>query len=667
MSLKLAEMSRVRVIFPQRCKDGAIETLYEFGAIQVELASLSELGRPLPSFERISSALVRIRALEKRLNLKDDLDFRPKLLSLNEALLQSKSKDLAALEQKLSERDEALDKEAALKERAEELKPFVGLKEISPSYLKREGSAVKFSFFALKGKKPRDSVEKINSGLKEISHSVTLTECEGKNYCLLSYDRQQDAKASEVISENAVEIINIPTVSAPSFAEELNAVEVEIAGLAKKKVALAQAVEKQSAQKWQKIVAIRKSLEVEAVKATLPLKFGVTKKLAVLEGWVKKKEIPSLEAALEKSTGNKAVIETSETIEEPPAVQDNPKQIAAFEELVRFFSPPSFNEIDPTIFVAVAFPFFFGMIMGDFAYGAILAAISLWIGHVAGKNGNELLASVSKIGLLSSISAMCFGVLYGEALGFEFEPKELAASAALLAGAGEAFAHEVEAAWPHLPRLGEHAAEGTRIILLGSIVIGILHVFLGFLLGAINNFTQGHAKHAYAKIGWMALEVSLVCGAITFLSADFFASSTAAVAAASQLGIISSILAILVFEGGAAMFEVISLVSNIFSYMRLMAFGISAAVIASLVSGLLGIIEWAKLGNMVSGQVAFDIVPFMVMIVVVIAFVLGHAFALLLGVFEAGIQSVRLNYVEFFTKFYSGGGREFSPLRKKQS
>ncbi len=655
--LNVAQMVKLRIVSPQAHLKPLIETLYKFGAIQVEQSSMPELDRPLPSFEEISERLVRLRAVEKRLGISEAIAREDSSLSLEDALKQSEKIDLAALraiDSELEEIKSGLEKAGA---RKAELEPFKNLK-VSPQFLAKKEGMLKFAFFALKPQADAsESVGRIREALYNYNHEITLAESEGKHYALLAFDRRFDEKVNMIVLKNASKVLPFPQGAGPSFAGDYAKAAEECKRLSARIAELGHKIENYKAAHQVQIVRLRKTLEAEAVKATLPVKFGRTKNLVVVEGWVLKNSAKGLEDRISKITGQSAIIEEQKTFEEPPSVLKNQANVRPFEFLIKFFSLPKFNEIDPTFFVALTFPLFFGMILGDIAYGAIALIIAIFLSRAA---KNEFLKSISGMMMLSAISTIIFGAMYGEFLGIEIETSEVLEGFFHFAG--------IDASWlvqaiPHIPRMEE---AGLAIVISLSLGLGALHLLLGFVLGALNNFSQGHTEHGIGKASWAVFEISAVVAALTAAMPPAFEGLGGGLLV-RNIALVSAVLAligIIKFEGGAAALEVFGLMSNVFSYLRLMALGLSAAILANLISRLIAAMDFAGISKMFTGEATFDVLQIVLLLGVILLFLIGHALSLALGLFESSIQSLRLEYVEFFSKFYKGGGKAFVPLRQ---
>ena len=166
---------------------------------------------------------------------------------------------------------------------------------------------------------------------------------------------------------------------------------------------------------------------------------------------------------------------------------------------------------------------------------------------------------------------------------------------------------------------------------------------LGFLLGAYNKWREGHMWHTAGKLAWILVEFS----GVALVASVMFSALPASVIYPAAGAFILGLLVILKAEGAMGMIEIPGLASNIFSYARILAVGIASVVVAELINELL-------LPSADKGVLAIVLIP---------VYVGLHLFNAVLGMFESLVQGARLNYVEFFPKFYEGGGSKFNPFK----
>lgn len=346
-------------------------------------------------------------------------------------------------------------------------------------------------------------------------------------------------------------------------------------------------------------------------KAEAPLKFGSTEHAFIASGWIPKDKLKIFKSKILDATGNKVEVEALDTELEPPTYLQNVKLTKPFEFLLNLYSLPKGNEIDPTFVMSITFPMFFGFMLGDVGYGIFLLVMSLLIGKKI-----KALQSLAPIAFMASIFSIIFGFVFGEFFGYEFIN-------------------------PMLNRV-----HGLYQMLGITIVIGLMHITLGFILGFFNELKKHGLRHAIlAKSGWFVLEAGGLMIAYSYLYK---------VPSFQPLGIGIMVVAVaLLFkgEGSRGLIEIPSLASNMLSYTRLYAIGLASALLAGIINDNASPLIKAGGINLVLA------IPILAM---------GHFINILIGILGIFLQSARLHYVEFFTKFFEGGGKEYKPFGLKK-
>jgi len=341
---------------------------------------------------------------------------------------------------------------------------------------------------------------------------------------------------------------------------------------------------------------------------------GLTPRAFVLEGFVPAPARATLESRLASAFGEDVVVDELSREEwqsdNAPVVLSNPRLFRPFETLIRLMPLPQYGTIDPTPFVAVFFPAFFGLMLGDVGYGIALALLGLLL-HARSKPGT-LLRNVSEIigpcALFSIIAGFLYGELFGDLGRRVFGLRPLA------------FSRE-EALIPFL---------------LLAVALGAVHIVLGLVLGAVANIHR-HPRKALGS-GLSAVMIVLIVlallAAVDVLPHGFFTPVVVALLVAFPV--------LIVLEGVVAPIELLSTVGNILSYARIMALGVASVMLAVVANRMVGAI----------GSVAVGIVFAL----------LFHLVNFAIALFSPTIHALRLHYVEFFGKFYSPGGVRYEPF-----
>jgi V/A-type H+-transporting ATPase subunit I len=336
--------------------------------------------------------------------------------------------------------------------------------------------------------------------------------------------------------------------------------------------------------------------------------------LFVIEGWLPEPALAPLRTRIARELGPEVVVATVGT--EPwtrgdaPVALANPRLFRPFELITRAFPLPRYGSIDPTPFVAVFFPMFFGLMLGDVGYGLLLAAIAMVVRRRSRPGGT--VRAVAEMALGCALFSIVFGVLFGELFGT----------------LGAAFG---------MRPLAFDRENALAPFLMFTIALGAVHVVLGLVLAVIGAWRQGHRRQAVGRgltIAMIALSALALLAAFKVLPSQLFTPAAIAVL------IVFPVLVAL--EGIIAVVELMSAFGHILSYARIMALGTASLMLAIVANRMVG-----AMGSVLVG-VAFAL--------------LFHLVNFAIGLFSPTIHALRLHYVEFFGEFYSPGGAAYRPL-----
>lgn len=337
----------------------------------------------------------------------------------------------------------------------------------------------------------------------------------------------------------------------------------------------------------------------------------------IIYGWIPSEAVPDLEKKLkERFRGAVTIVEKEiyeEDLERVPVMLKNPPYFEPFELMVRILPLPRYTSFDPTPFIGIFFPIFFGMILGDSGYGLILLGLSIFL--IKRFRLKKTVKDIGKILLVCSIYSVFFGVLYGEFFG--------------------EFGHELFGMEP----LCIERRTAVIPMLYFALTVGLSHVIIGLFLGFIGGLKRRAKKEAIARLIDIFLILSIILGVSVFcgIVPERFMTPV--------LSLVLILTPLLLLTGGLlAPLELIKSIGNIISYARIMAIGLTSVLLAFVANRLAGMT-----GNIIAGAVVAGLL---------------HLLNIILGVFSPAIHSMRLHYVEFFSKFIEPGGRRFEPFRK---
>jgi len=393
----------------------------------------------------------------------------------------------------------------------------------------------------------------------------------------------------------------------PAMLQRIESVPVELASLERQRRLLGEAHRRDFARQ-------RAALHDWLRLADARQRCGVTARAFALEGWLPFARTGDLQTLLRDLAGDAMVVEElareAWPAEDAPVVLLNPRLFRPFEAIVRILPLPVYGTMDPTPFVAVFFPMFFGMILGDIGYGMFLAGIGLWLHHRS--RPGSVARTISEIAGPCAAFSIIFGALYGEFLG------------------------DLGSRWFGLQALAFDREESVMAALAVAAGIGTVHVVLGLAVGAVTAWRH-ERRHAIGRgvSGVMVLLVIVVLlAALDVLPGALF---TPAVVA-----LLVSFPVLVAAEGFLAPLELLATLGNVLSYTRIMALGTASVMLAVVANRMVGMI-----GSTVVGFIFA---------------LLFHLVNFAIGLFSPSIHVMRLHFVEFFGKFYSPGGRRYEPF-----
>ncbi len=482
--------------------------------------------------------------------------------------------------------------------------------------------------FVLKGDVTR-ALERLEEALNEKigSDATLLSRTMGKNVAagVITHPEAKSDAVATVMREQHIATVDVPdqALEGMSLRDMIAKLNGNVASQESNLTAVQSEIDAYSAEVGADVVALERIVNDRVAQYTVCGNFANSELLGVIHGWVPTDETKSFTADLEEKFPGKVAVDVLPQSEvDPnrvPTLLKNHPWFKPFEVLLMLFKPPTYGTYDPTALVAISFILFYGFILGDAVYGAIILSVGFWIFRKW--NHHEVVRSIGIVAMSMGVSSIVFGVIYGEYLG-DFAEKAF-----------------------HVPYLF-HRAHETDTLLLYGIMFGVVHIPLSMILGIREKLAHGHTKHAYEQVGMLmgltAIGIGIFGGYAHWPVFD-----------STPMYVLAGIL----FIGGAGLLlglmgplglinilEIVSLVGNVLSYARLMALGVASIALADIANGA------------AREQVFYIGIPVAILV---------HALNLGIGVFSPTLHSLRLNYVEFLPKFYSPEGSSYKPFKKE--
>ena len=379
-----------------------------------------------------------------------------------------------------------------------------------------------------------------------------------------------------------------------------------------------------------KLLIQKEYLDNALMRETVVSNFKATDTVNVIEGYIPLDMEEEFKKIINKNSNKSNYLEITEVDkddEEVPILLKNSGITGLFASITQMYALPKYNEIDPTAILSIFYWIFFGMMVADFAYGLILfilSGLALMIGKFD-ENKKKFL----KFFFALSFSTMIWGLLYGSAFGDLIK----------------------------LPTQVLDSSKDFMSIFILSIIFGAIHLVIALGIKAYILIKNGHFMDViYDVFLWYLTLTSLIILLLAgrFGLSEFTKNIFIACAVIGMLGIVvfgardAKTLVGRIGGGLYSLYGITSYIGDFVSYLRLMALGLAGGFIASAINIIVKMLVSKGILGIILG---------------VVVFTLGQSFNIFLSFLSSYVHTSRLTYVEFFSKFYEGGGKAFKKFR----
>ncbi|WP_455067906.1 V-type ATP synthase subunit I [Parvimonas micra] len=508
------------------------------------------------------------------------------------------------------------------------------IKEISPWKSIKEPIEDLNSFRKLKfimGYLPTKSLEKFKTSIVDLK-STYFEEIDivGRNsYCIIFTNQLEKEAVYENLRLNSFSEVNLEIKGVVS--EEIQRLEDEKKILEEENSKLTDEIKKFTVN-LQKMQSVYEYYQNLSLRNTVVSNFKATDKLDIIQGYIPADKENNFKELLEKLSASKVYLEIEDAKKDDPDVPiilKNNKIASLFESVTKMYALPKYDEVDPTFILSIFYWIFFGMMVADFAYGLILfvgSGIALMT-----LKFNDSTKKFLKFFFALSFSTMIWGLIYGSAFGDLIT----------------------------LPTQILDSSKDFMTVLMLSLAFGGVHLAFGLGMKAYVLIKNGNPMDAFYDVFLWYLTLTTVILVIV----GKVITLPSIVNTIAFYGMIVGMLGIIAFgardsksiagriAGGLySLYGITSYIGDFVSYLRLMALGLAGGFIAVAINIIVKMLVGGGIVGIIFG---------------VIVFVFAQLFNIFLSFLSAYVHTSRLMYVEFFSKFYEGGGKAFKKFRSE--
>jgi len=652
--MALDPIKKIEITAHSSIMDALLEKLQSLSVVQIDPHSIKEweenksqmqhsIDRSLElkrELGKVGRAISFLGRFGKRVSLLARLSMAPEVISKTELNREVKEN---SPEEKVTHILEVEKKwgevEAGIKEytqKISELKPFTQLNAPLTCLLPDK------DIYIIVSRLEREEYERLQE--EKTSELIHIEKISGEEiiYFFLIYHIDAEEIVDKLQKRFGFESVSIP-ISEKRPSELIDEYRERIAELEERKLDLEQHA-KNLVENMNILQRYHDYLETEIEKENVKDRFFFTEKVFLIHGWIRERDVQILKQELgEYEEVDIQVIEKEED-EKLPVVYKNNRLISPFEMIVNLYSPPNPNEVDPTPFLMPFYAVFFGICLTEAGYGLLIMLFSfLGLRLLKPKNGmRKFLNLFFILGAFSLVIGVLMGTIFG--INFEILPENLA--------------------WLREARYKIMIFDSSKDVLTFfalCLTLGVIHLITGYLIKIFMLFRRGEWAEAVCEhLPWIFLLLSplpkvlirvmpqyeQVLNLLFYVLLALWAGIILLFSERSSLNPIKRI-----GKGLFTLYGVSGVLGDVLSYSRLLALGLATGVIAGVVNTLAGMVKQLPIVGIAG---------------LVIVLVVGHLFNLFISGLSAFVHSIRLQFMEFFTKFYTGEGELLTPFSEKR-
>jgi V/A-type H+-transporting ATPase subunit I len=655
--MSVASLKKVYLVVPPKNKQRLLNLLQQKGIVQIGSQAKILPAEYVSMFRQSISTdnTNNILEVEKRVaeikwiidyleSLEEDKSFIKSLVQGKEVIKREEFEKLCDYDylKIISEAREYLEQENNITSQLTRKKSLVDglapLNEFSAPLEEYAGTKKTFALFVVsRGEKPDELIPKLESALGDESF-IKVINNQGRNFVISVTGRKERKKQFlEKVDNLHLEILDSSSLTGTAE-KNIDNLNGEINTL----IAAINEIKDKQAQLVKNLPVLHElfdfwNAQLECMKKETNLL--QSKYTSLITGWIREKDIIVLtEAINSESIGADLFFIDPDPGDDPPVEYDNPPQLKPFEFISDLYSRPKYWEVDPTPFLSAFFVLFFGICLTDAGYGLFLAAVTFYMlkkFHFQSESGKKLVKVLFYSGITTAIVGFLTGGFFGLPVAVLPGPLSFLKNIILI-----------------------DPLKNQMAFLIFTLALGVIHIGFGISIKLIRRMKNGDPVGALLDQGpFMSILLGIVLiGLSSALNIEWLKLAAYLLMIIGGLVILifagrsSSKLAGRIGQGIYSLYSVTGLLGDILSYARLFALGIATAVIAQVVNFI--------------ASIAFG-VPVLGYIFMPVILIAGHLMNIAINSLGGFIHTTRLQFVEFFGKFYEGGGESFQPFSMK--